>query len=404
MSPGLDTNGVTADHDFDNHLNLRILGIGVEYPPYQLRAPDLDTLAARYYPSSPALSKVLQINQFTGINTRSSIGSIDHPIANQPNAPSIADLCKIFLKDGVALSVAACRKAIEEWGGDINDITHVVSTTCTNSANPGFDHFVTKELGIGSEVDKVLLHGVGCSGGLAVLRTASNLALGMSFRKKPARVLVLACEISSVLVRSELDSIVQNQEVGIGVTLFSDCASAMVLSNGIGDDFNGSTPLFELLGWKHKILEDSAQDLGFDVDPLGWKVVLTPRVPELAAASVEPMLKDLISSIPGKAKYIGSKTARDYDWALHPGGLTIITGIEAEMGLTSAHLRASYDVYVNHGNSSSATIFSVINRLREMSEGRKEVVACAFGPGISVEMMMLRRLVGVGTPPTEIDM
>ena len=144
----------------------------------------------------------------------------------------------------------------------------MVSTTCTNSANPGFDHFVVKQLGIKSSVEKVLLHGVGCSGGLAAIRTASNLALGSSFRNKAARVLVIACEISSLLVRSELDSIDKDQSVRIGVCLFSDCASSILLSNGVGED-DSLQSIYDLLGWRNDTLEDTDHDLGFDVDPLG---------------------------------------------------------------------------------------------------------------------------------------
>ena len=144
----------------------------------------------------------------------------------------------------------------------------MVSTTCTNSANPGFDHFVVKQLGIRSNVERVLLHGIGCSGGMAAIRTAANLALGSSYRQKSARVLILACEISSLLVRSELDSIDQNQETRVGVCLFSDCASAAILSNGIGED-EDSEPVYDILGWKHDIIDNTESDLGFDVDPLG---------------------------------------------------------------------------------------------------------------------------------------
>ena len=214
------------------------------------------------------LTKVLSINRFTGIDSRAAVGTIDHPLVNQPTAPSISDLNELFQEEGVRLSVSAAKKAIKEWGGSVNDITHVVSTTCTNSANPGFDHYVVKQLGIKPGIEKVLLHGIGCSGGLAAIRTAANLALGASFRRKPARILVVACELSSVLVRSELDSIDKEQKVRIGVCLFSDCASSVILSNGIGDD-DTSEPIFEIQGWKHDILEDTHEDLGFDVDPLG---------------------------------------------------------------------------------------------------------------------------------------
>ena len=187
---------------------------------------------------------------------------------NGKDPPTIAELCDTFLDHGVKLSVAACQQAVKQWGGDLSEITHIVSTTCTNSANPGFDHYVVKQLGLNTSIEKVLLHGVGCSGGLAALRTAANIALGSSFRRKPARILVLACEISTVFVRSELQSIHDNEEVRIGLALFSDCASAVVLGNGFSDRYD-EEPLLELMGWDHKILDDTEKDLGFDVDPLG---------------------------------------------------------------------------------------------------------------------------------------
>lgn len=214
------------------------------------------------------LKKVLSINRYTGIETRAAVGEVDDPFVNRPNAPSITELNDFFQREGVRLSVEASKKAISEWGGSVDEITHVVSTTCTNSANPGFDHYVVKQLGIKAGVEKILLHGVGCSGGLGAIRTAANLALGSSFRRKPARILVVACELSSLLVRSELDSINKDQAVRIGVCLFSDCASACILSNGVGGDELGS-PVYDLLGWKHDIINDTENDLGFDVDPLG---------------------------------------------------------------------------------------------------------------------------------------
>ncbi len=74
------------------------------------------------------------------------------------------------------------------------------------------------------------------------------------------------------------------------------------------------------------------------------------------------------------------------------------------MNLTPEHLRASYEIYVNYGNSSSATVMSVMDKLRKMGEGRERVVACAFGPGISLEMMILRRYNQLeGLPTEEVD-
>ncbi len=61
------------------------------------------------------------------------------------------------------------------------------------------------------------------------------------------------------------------------------------------------------------------------------------------------------------------------------------------MGLHEGQLRASFDVYKNHGNSSSPTVLIVLDQLRKMGEGRDEVMACSFGPGMTIEMAMLKR-------------
>ncbi|KAH6842811.1 thiolase-like protein [Chaetomium sp. MPI-CAGE-AT-0009] len=403
---------MTAQNEFGD-LGLSVLGIGTQYPPHNLKPESLEILSKRFYPESPAMSKVLSINRYTGIDRRSSIGTPDHPLVNQPNPPTITELNEIFMKEGVPLAVNAARKALAEAHVEAAQITHMVSTTCTNSANPGYDHFVATELGVSPNTEKVLLHGVGCSGGLAAIRTAANLCLGHTMRRLPARILVVALEISTTLVRSELESIDATQQTRIGVALFSDCAGALLLSNDIPIPNTTNPPppaIYSLLGWQHHTVPATESDLGFDVDPLGWKVVLSPRVPQLTQSVLAPTFTSLLSSLPPLPSPYTAPA--DFDWAMHPGGATILSGAERALGLTPEHMRASYDTYMNHGNSSSATILSVLDRLRckDMDAlappprrgggggGPKEyVVGCAFGPGITVEMCMLKRnLMGGG--------
>jgi fungal type III polyketide synthase len=125
----------------------------------------------------------------------------------------------------------------------------------------------------------------------------------------------------------------------------------------------------------------------------GWKVVLTPRVPKLSSAAVPPMFTDLVTSIPDLMEADRVRAA-DFDWALHPGGSTVISGVQQAMGLTEQHLRASYEVYMTHGNSSSATIFSVLSELLKCGEGNDHIVGVAFGPGIAIEMVVFKRYQG----------
>jgi type III polyketide synthase len=118
-------------------------------------------------------------------------------------------------------------------------------------------------------------------------------------------------------------------------------------------------------------------------------VVLSQQVPKLAAAAVPDVFYNLVASIPELVD-LGKLKANEYDWALHPGGSTVITGVETAMNLTPEHLRASYEVYISHGNSSSATAFSVMKKLLA-GETTDHIVGCAFGPGIAVEMMIFKR-------------
>lgn len=101
------------------------------------------------------------------------------------------------------------------------------------------------------------------------------------------------------------------------------------------------------------------------------------------------MFHSLVESIPELVD-LDKMRASDYDWALHPGGSLIITGVEKALKLTPEHLRASYEVYMSHGNSSSATVFSVMSKLIS-GETTDHIIGCAFGPGISVEMMAFKR-------------
>jgi type III polyketide synthase len=80
----------------------------------------------------------------------------------------------------------------------------------------------------------------------------------------------------------------------------------------------------------------------------------------------------------------------DFDWALHPGGQAIIDGVQEAMSLTDQQLRATREIYRSRGNSSSPTVLAVLDRLRCMSPEKNLVVATAFGPGLSVEMSVLR--------------
>ncbi|KAG9667035.1 hypothetical protein KCU99_g9428, partial [Aureobasidium melanogenum] len=148
------------------------------------------------------------------------------------------------------------NKAIEERTGNSGDITHTVAVTCTNQGNPGFDVLVNERLGLSTSVERILLHGVGCAGGLAIMRTAAQLACGATTTPD------IRYELDAVANRAELS------QVSIAGTLFSDAAAAFVLCNDLGLQ-SGIEPVFELLDWTTAIIAGTMNELGFRAEAKG---------------------------------------------------------------------------------------------------------------------------------------
>lgn len=220
------------------------------------------------------LEKSLDIADKCGINTRACAFDKDHPIIYNETAPTIDKQGELFMSVGVQLATAAARRAIVEWGGDVSQITHVIGVSSSVFSNPGFEYHVARALGLSDQVERNLLNGVGCAGGLAGLRTAANIACGATFLDRPARILIVSAELGTITVRNELDMIHERQEVRIPAALFADAGSALVLSNGIGEDSKPSVPIYDLLAWNMTTVPDSAGDIAFDVHPDGMSCPL----------------------------------------------------------------------------------------------------------------------------------
>jgi type III polyketide synthase len=159
-------------------------------------------------------------------------------------------------------------------------ITHTIAVTCTNQGNPGYDFHVARELNLLPHVDRMLLHGVGCAGGLSILRAAAQIAGSASLRRKPARILAFACELCTPNVRHYLsmaERSTDSDRVNIAAALFSDAAAAFVLCNeyALAQD-EEVTPQFELLEWGCDLIPGTAEHMTFYADIDGSSVAVRP--------------------------------------------------------------------------------------------------------------------------------
>ncbi|KAJ5639930.1 uncharacterized protein N7484_007792 [Penicillium longicatenatum] len=368
---------------------ITITGLGTQWPSTVITADDIEKYALSLYPAdAPWLQRLLRINAQTGIETRSVVNIWADPRWHQKEPPKAEEVDAAWRQYGVQLSKEAAKKALLDSRIEAKSITHVVSVTATNAGSPGYDQSVARELGVPADAERVLISGVGCAGGLAALRMASNLALAATYQDKPARILVLACEICSIYICSEFHQAATSQTGGIGPTLFGDGAAALVVCNSKGL-LNGEKDLpkrFSVIDWRSFITPDTHAEMEYKINSSGFQLLLSKNVPKLAAMSLSQPFKSLTRS-----NSMPSAVPTEFDWALHPGGLSIIKGAEAAMGISKELLAATYEIYRTRGNASSVAVLAVLDQMRNMEMRRRDVIAASFGPGLTTEMALLKR-------------
>ena len=218
-----------------------------------------------------SVKKLLKINRNSGIQSRAAVGAWKEAAWNQQEPPKAEDLDQYFRTHGTRLAVDACKKAMAESKSAAADITHTVSVTATNAGSPGYDLLVSQQLGLPPAIERTLLSGVGCAGGLSVLRTAAQVANAQSFRKKPARILIFATELCSPQIRVELEEAKKGGDVRIGPALFSDGSAALVMCNkeALHQQQPSATGIYSLLDWTMMPIPDTSRFMAYRVHHLG---------------------------------------------------------------------------------------------------------------------------------------
>ena len=159
--------------------------------------------------------------------------------------------------------------------------------------------------------------------------------------------------------------------------LFSDAAAAAVLVPG-----DRGYRLREVAS-----VTDSrfADHMTWDVTGTGFRMGLSPRVPDVLAAHV----RDLVTGLLGRH---GLELSDVDGWAVHPGGPRILDVVADRLGLAEPAMTASRDTLAVHGNCSSPTVLMILQELLGRPGGAPGVVvALAFGPGLTLYAALLTR-------------
>ena len=122
------------------------------------------------------------------------------------------------------------------------------------------------------------------------------------------------------------------------------------------------------------------------VGDLGFEMRLSSYVPEVVGVGIKVLTRTLLSKLDLGLDEISY-------FAIHPGGKKILETIEHELGLSREQNKHAYSVLQKHGNMSSPTVLfvlrEILDTLKESDHG-KRILSFAFGPGLTLESMVLR--------------
>ncbi|WVZ66014.1 hypothetical protein U9M48_015293 [Paspalum notatum var. saurae] len=307
-----------------------------------------------------------------------------HPELLDRSSPSLDARLGIAKAAVPELAARACRAAIADWGRPAADVTHLVVTTNSGAHIPGVDFQLVPLLGLRPTVRRTMLYLNGCSAGAAALRLAKDLAEGA----RGARVLVVCAELTLLLFAAPQEGCFQTL---VHQGLFGDGAGAVVV--GADPVRPAERALFEIVSAAQTIVPGSEGAITMHLTERGYGGNISTRdVPVLIGGSVERCLSDAFGQLGGVAA-----EWNDLFWDVHPGSSAILDKVDAVLKLEPHKLAASRRVLSEYGNMFGATVIFVLDELRRRMESGEEEgapewgVMLAFGPGLTVETMVLHR-------------
>lgn len=344
-----------------------IAGLGTAMPP----AVTQDKLwsgffATHYAGPQRALAERLFAN--AGVRTRQAAVN---PLLEDVSGWSTERRMRRYQVEAVPLAKEAVSRALTDAGVAADELGLFAVCSCTGYATPGLDILLARDMGMSAGVQRLFVGHMGCYAALPGLGAAADFVVA-----RGRSALLLCTELTSLHLqpgggRADVQQIVSH-------ALFSDAAAAVVV---VPDQ---TRPGYAVRDVAAVTDATTADHMTWEVTDLGFRMGLSPRVPNVLSQHVRGLVDDLLAR--------HGLTIGDIDgWAVHPGGPKILDVIEDRLGLPAAALAPSRAVLSTYGNCSSPTVLLVLDALRRRENPPDRVVMLAFGPGLTLYAALLDR-------------
>jgi len=291
--------------------------------------------------------------------------------------PNLEYRMQYFNKTALHLAVKAIEDCVE---GKIkySQIIHLITVSCTGLSAPGLDVDLVQHLHLNENIHRSSINFMGCYAAIHALKQADYIC-----KSDPdSRVLIVCVELCTLHFQKadDQDNIMAN-------LLFADGAAAALI---VPEGFAQTNQLhgFGLKNFHAQLSLNGKNEMAWQLSSTGFLMTLSSYIPEL----IERGIKNLFEKA---AQHLQIKKQEIKHWAIHPGGRKVLEVIQKELELDDEALASSYKVLKDYGNMSSPTILFVLKHLWEEKVIREEkeiTFAVAFGPGLTMESIMLENV------------
>ena len=369
-----------------------ISAIGTAVPQYRIAQRDIaDFMTQTLSLSAGEQQRLRALYRASGIAYRHSVipdYGRTQDFTFFPNTPDLSPFpgvrqrMQLYREEAIRLSMAAaldCFAQIPDLPR--SKITHLLYVSCTGLYAPGVDITLVQQLGLSAHVQRTAINFMGCYAAFNALKLADSIV-----RADPdAKVLIVCTELCTIHFQQNQDA-----DTLLANALFADGAAATVVSQERLHNVQFSLDQFHC-----DLVPDGQNDMAWEVGPTGFEMKLSAYVPTLIEREVQQVVQRLMRQLLDDGKSAKpmqhDRLAVDY-YAVHPGGKRILRAIEEMLELPEGSNRPAYEVLRNYGNMSSPTILFVLRALQRSlttADRHKRVLGLAFGPGLTIESMLL---------------
>ncbi len=280
--------------------------------------------------------------------------------------PSVSQRMMAYKKYALPL----CLKAIAKLSNTEN-ITHIITVSCTGMYAPGIDIEIIAALQLNTHIQRTAINFMGCYGAFNGLKMADTICKADA----KAKVLLVCVELCTLHFQKKMD-----EDFLLSNALFADGAAAVLVEA----QANENTKALALKSFFCDLYFEGKQDMAWQVGDLGFEMTLTSYIPKLVKAGIKALIDKLLQNVGLNAHEISL-------YAMHPGGKAILEAIEKALEISEEENKYAYSVLKNYGNMSSCTVLFVLEEILKDSKNQKgqNILSCAFGPGLTLESMVL---------------